>query len=156
ATGGPDPEADEADEEQANGVIGQVGTINAEFVNVRSEPSTTSDVVDQVSTGVEVEIVGGPVDAEEITWYEIQVNVEGGARGWMSADFVDGIVVEEPEDAVESTPEADDTDADEATGEFAEGDVVQLTEDTVRIQIGRASCREREKEAVAAQSMERK
>ncbi len=133
ATGGPDPEADEADEEQSGGVIGQVGTINAEFVNVRSEPSTTSDVVDQVSTGVEVEIVGGPVDAEEITWYEIQVNVEGGARGWMSADFVDGIVVEEPEDAAESTPEADDTDADEATGEFAEGDVVQLTEDTVRI-----------------------
>jgi quercetin dioxygenase-like cupin family protein len=131
ATGGPET-ADDAAAETTSGVIGQIGTINSEFVNVRSEPSTTADVVDQFSTGVEVEIVGGPVEAEDLTWYEVQATTEGGSRGWMSADFVDGIEAEPvaTEAAAEETPAPAESDA---TGTVATGDVVQLTEDTVRV-----------------------
>jgi uncharacterized protein YgiM (DUF1202 family) len=116
------------------GVIGQVGTVNSDNVNLRAEPSTSADVVDQVSTGVEVEVVGGPTEAEDITWYEVQVNVEGGSRGWMSAEFVDGIAepAADTEPTAEATAEAaDGTDA--ASRVFALGDTVQLTDDNVRV-----------------------
>ena len=112
------------------GVVGQVGTVNADNVNLRAEPSTSADVVDQVSTGVEVEIIGGPTEAEDITWYQVQVNAEGGSQGWMSADFVDGIA----QPAAEAEPTAEPTEgADTETRVFAAGDTVQLTDDNVRV-----------------------
>lgn len=133
ATGGPEAEGEAADAE-TNEAIGQIATTNADFINVRSEPSTDSDVLAQFNTGVEVEIVGGPVEAEDFVWYEVQATAEGGTRGWIAAEFLDGLETEpeaaEPTPA--STPEPEEA-AEEDFAEFAAGDVVQLTEDTVRI-----------------------
>ncbi len=130
----------------------QLGTVNADNVNLRAEPSTSADVVDQISSGVEVEIIGGPTDAEDITWYEIRVNVEGGSQGWMSADFIDvaSTPAEETEETdAEPTAEVcarherharpatedatDGTDAEAETRVFTSGDTVQLTDDNVRV-----------------------
>lgn len=138
ATGGPETVADsEATDEEVNTAIGQVVTTNADFINVRSEPSTSADVVDQFNAGVEVEIVGGPVEAEDFIWYEVQVTAEGGSRGWMAADFLDGIETAPAaeETTTPSTPEVTvDEDAGESESpEFAAGDIVQLTDDSVRV-----------------------
>ena len=125
-TGVPETDAAEGTPQANAGVVGQVGTVNADNVNLRAEPSTSADVVDQVSTGVEVEVVSGPTEAEDITWYEVQVNVEGGSQGWMSAEFVDGIT--QPAAGAEPT---DGASAETRT--FASGDTVQLTDDNVRV-----------------------
>lgn len=135
ATGG--PETVEVDgTPQAAGVIGQVGTVNADNVNLRAEPSTSADVVDQISTGVEVEIVGGPTDAEGFTWYEIRVNVDGGSQGWMSVEFIDGITepaTEEEEEPTAAATEEAAGETDTETRTFTSGDTVQLTDDNVRV-----------------------
>lgn len=135
ATGG--PETTEADATPA-ATTPQTATVNSELVNVRTEASTSAEVVDQISTGVQVEILSGPVEAEGFTWYEIRTT-DGGVQGWMSAEFLD---IAEPADLdlagiLESTlPDATteaSTDASTGAAEFAVGDTVQLTDDTVRV-----------------------
>lgn len=131
ATGGPET-ADVQGTPQADGVVGQTATINADNVNMRAEPSTSADVVEQISSGVEVEIVGGPVEGENYIWYEVQV-ADGGNSGWIASDFLDGIT----EPAAEPTPTAAASDTADGTAStsvtFQNGDTVQLTEDGVRI-----------------------
>ncbi len=131
ATGGPET-GDVQSTPQANGAIGQTATVNADNVNMRAEANTTADVVDQVSSGVEVEVIGGPVEGEGYTWYEIQV-ADGGSSGWMASDFLDGLT----EPAAEPTPTAAASDTADGTATsnrtFKDGDTVQITEDGVRI-----------------------
>lgn len=132
ATGGPET-ADAQGTPQADDVVGQTATINADNVNMRAEANTTADVVDQVSSGVEVEIIGGPVEGESYTWYQVQV-ADGGSSGWVASDFLDGIT-QQP--AAEPTPTAGASDTADGTASssrtFQTGDTVQLTEDGVRI-----------------------
>jgi uncharacterized protein YgiM (DUF1202 family) len=103
-------------------------------VNLRAEPSTSADIVDQISSGIEVEVISGPTEADDITWYEVQVNVAGGSQGWMSGEFLDGLAepaVEETEPTDAADEGSDGTGTTETT--FEVGDTVQLTDDIVRI-----------------------
>lgn len=132
ATGGPET-ADVQATPGADGVIGQTATVNSENVNLRAEAATTADVVDQVSSGVEVEVIGGPVEGEGYTWYQVQVTTDGGPSGWMASDFLDGLT--QPTEAATPTPAATDTADGTASSNrtFKDGDTVQITEDGVRI-----------------------
>lgn len=67
---------------------GDTVTTTVEALNVRSEPSTSGEVVDQVFAGSEMEIVGGPEEAEDFTWYEVEV-VDTGSTGWVASDFLE-------------------------------------------------------------------
>lgn len=134
ATGGPETEGVEGTP-QAEETGGQLATVNSENVNLRAEASTTADVVDQVSSGIEVEIIDGPIEGEGYTWYEVQVTAEGGSSGWMASDFLD--MEAAPEEEVEETTSEGTEETSDGTGDsqavFSEGDTVQLTDDAVRI-----------------------
>jgi len=125
ATGGADaPDTDDNDTD----ATGTIVTTNVADLNMRSEPSTDADVVDQLGEGVELEIIGGPTEAEDFTWYEVRVTAAGGNSGWVAADFLDGL------DAIPAATEtASATETPQQTGAFANGSTVSTTEDNVRV-----------------------
>lgn len=119
---------------------GQIVTTNAGDVNMRAEPSVNGEVVDQIAEAVELEVLDGPVDADDYVWYQVRVNAEGGSEGWMVAEFLDGLdatdqpTSEEEVDTSEtdleepgSTPDA------EADGDFPEGSTIVTLEEGVRV-----------------------
>ena len=67
---------------------GDTVTTTVEALNVRSEPSTSGEVVDQVFPGSQMEIIGGPEEAEDFIWYEVEV-VDTGSTGWVASDFIE-------------------------------------------------------------------
>lgn len=60
---------------------------NEAGVNLRSEPTTASDIVDTLALDTTLTITGDPVDAEGYTWYPVQ-NVETGATGFVASNFL--------------------------------------------------------------------
>lgn len=125
---------------------GMTATVNSDYVNLRTDPSTSGEIVAQLNAGVEVQVIGGPTEAEDYTWYQIQV-AETGEEGWIVDQYLDGLDAEDEAAATpapatptaspeatpgSATPEASpEADADTVDGEFAEGDTVELTEDNV-------------------------
>ena len=67
---------------------GDTVTTTVEALNVRGEPSTNGEVVDQVYPGSAMEIVSGPREAENYSWYEVKV-VDTGTTGWVASDFLE-------------------------------------------------------------------
>ena len=134
ATGGADaPELAEGDTDGTDAeATGQVVTTNSDDLNMRAEPTTAADVVDQLAEGVELEVIGGPVEADDYTWYQVQVTAPGGSSGWVVAEFLDGLETE-PEAEPAETPAAAATPAAADTGAFATGDIVVTTDDNVRV-----------------------
>lgn len=114
---------------------GQIVTTNTDNVNMRDEPSVNGEVVDQIGEGVELEILDGPVEAEEYTWYQVRVTAEGGSEGWMAVDFIDGIDAPAPPetDGDGTSADADANATPSAAGEFAVGSTVVTTEEGVRL-----------------------
>jgi quercetin dioxygenase-like cupin family protein/uncharacterized protein YgiM (DUF1202 family) len=111
---------------------GTVVTATEDNVNVRDAASVEGNVVEQVAAGVEMTIISGPEEAEEYTWYEVEIN-SSGATGWVVEDFIEAEGAEEPEDEeeTEATPEGEATPAAEV--DFAEGDAVVVNDSGVRI-----------------------
>jgi uncharacterized protein YgiM (DUF1202 family) len=115
--------------------VGAVVVTNTGSVNARTEPTTGSDVVEQLDEGVELTVIGGPEEADDFTWWQVDVN---GAEAWVAADFIELAnapetepeATEEP--AAESTPAAGTPEA-APDADFATGDIVMLTEDNVRV-----------------------
>jgi quercetin dioxygenase-like cupin family protein/uncharacterized protein YgiM (DUF1202 family) len=131
ATGGAEtPDTAETDDAESS-VVGTIVTTNVADLNMRAEPSTEADVVDQLALGIELEVIGGPEEAEEYTWYQVQVTSGGGSSGWVAADFLDGLEAATPEET--PAPEAASTPAAEAIGTFAPGDIVATIDDSVRV-----------------------
>jgi quercetin dioxygenase-like cupin family protein/uncharacterized protein YgiM (DUF1202 family) len=117
--------------------IGAVVVTTTDSLNLRAEPSTSADPVDQLDAGVELTIVDGPQEADEFTWWQVEVNdSDGPVTGWVAEEFISlpdasAEVTETPTDAA-ATPESGTPEA--ATDEeFAEGDVVVINDDNVRI-----------------------
>ena len=107
-----------------------VVTTNAGGVNMRDEPSVNGEIVDQIDEGIELEVLDGPVDADEYVWYQLRVNTEDGSEGWMVADFLDGL--DAVEEAPEAEPEGDGT-ATDTDAEFPVGSEVVTIEEGVRL-----------------------
>ncbi len=117
--------------------VGQVVTTNTGDVNMRAEPNVNADVVDQLAAGIELEVLGGPEEADDYVWYQVRV-VDGGSEGWVVADFLDGIDTPVADDAGDGT--SGDESGDETTpsstpqaGEFAVGSTVVTNDENVRL-----------------------
>lgn len=112
-------------------------TTNAGEVNMRDEPSVNGTVVDQIGLGVELEVLDGPVEADDYVWYQLRVNTEGGSEGWMVADFLDGLNAEPEAPAVEDEADPEEAEETETTpvddSEFPVDSTVVTTEEGVRI-----------------------
>ncbi len=59
----------------------------AEVVNLRAEPSTEGDIVDELTLGEELVITGPPEEGGDFLWYPVEV-VATGQTGFIAADFI--------------------------------------------------------------------
>ncbi|HEV2066707.1 MAG TPA: cupin domain-containing protein, partial [Thermomicrobiales bacterium] len=96
-----------ADTDPAQIDVGARVVTNDDSVNLREEPTTSADGIDQLGEGVELEVIGGPEEADDLTWYQVEVvGTEGPITGWVAADFISLPGAEEatPEAAAEDAP----------------------------------------------------
>lgn len=137
------PEDEEPGEELTEIGIGATVVTTLGDVNLRAEPSTSANSLLQLAEGVELTVIGGPEEADGFTWWQVQGTVgESPVEGWLAEDFlafVGGAAqatetpeAEETPDA-ETVPEASPSASPVADGEFAEGQIVALTDDNVRV-----------------------
>ena len=112
--------------------IGATVSTNTDGVNLRAEPSTEAEGVDQLDSGVELLITDGPEEADDFTWYFVEVvGSDGPVEGWVASDFISlpgaAAGTPAPTQGITSTPAAEDTET------FAEGDTVVANDDNVRV-----------------------
>lgn len=79
--------AEDPGEASAPDAPAETATVTEDGVNVRSEPSTSGGLVTAANSGDRVVITGDPVDADDYTWYPIQL--EDGTEGFVVADFLE-------------------------------------------------------------------
>ena len=60
----------------------QIGTVNADLLNVRQNPDLTAAKISALPQGEEVKIIG-----EERDWYHITAN-GGSLQGWVAKHYV--------------------------------------------------------------------
>lgn len=114
--------------------IGATVFTNTDGVNLREEPSISADGVDQLGNDVELLITDGPEEADDFTWYFVEVvGTDGPTEGWLAQDFISlpGAApagTPAPAEGATGTPEPA---ADDET--FAEGDTVVANDDNVRV-----------------------
>lgn len=68
-------------------VVGGTATVNDDDVNLRPDASTAGDAVAVLASGDELTIIGGPEEAEDYVWW--QVETSDGTQGWVVEDFID-------------------------------------------------------------------
>lgn len=129
--------------------VGAIIAINTDDVRVRAEATTESDIVGTYTAGTQFELIDGPVEGEDYTWYQVRgLGDLADVEGWLVTDFMDVI---EPAPAGAQSGESDDIDtsiigdvltgavagdstpAADATGELTVGAIVVTTEENVRI-----------------------
>lgn len=124
--------------------VGAMVFTNTDSVNLREEPTTNADGVDQLGEGIELEIVAGPEEADDFTWYQVEVvGTEGPTTGWVVDEFIalpgteaDAATAGTPEGRPDEPPMAGAQNTPEAAGDdetFAEGDTVVTNDDNVRV-----------------------
>jgi quercetin dioxygenase-like cupin family protein/uncharacterized protein YgiM (DUF1202 family) len=130
---------DDGTPELAAGEIGIGATVvtNTEAVNLREEPTTSADVAEQLGIGVELTIIGGPEEADDFTWWQVQLAADDTVTGWVAEDLIslpDAPAEEETPDATEEpAAEEEGTPAAVTDAQFQAGDIVATTEENVRI-----------------------
>lgn len=69
--------------------MGSPVLVNAEGLNVRPEPGLDNTPLFNAALGEGFTIVGGPLQAAGLTWWEIQSPDDPSRRGWAAADYLD-------------------------------------------------------------------
>ncbi len=101
---------------------GAQAQVSASLVNVRTDASASASEVGQLTAGAVVTVTGGPVQADDYTWY--QVNNGSGLTGWVALG---------PPDSPWLEPQASGTPVPTAVGlhvvdrAIKVGDMVQVT-----------------------------
>jgi quercetin dioxygenase-like cupin family protein len=135
------PENDEGEILTEIGIGATVLTTTGSL-NLRAEPSTSANSTTQLDAGVELLVIGGPEDADDYTWWQVQGVVDTSLEGWLASEFLE-LVSGAPSDgtqdstgtseaAPEASPEASPA-ASPVAGEFPVGQIVATSEENVRI-----------------------
>jgi hypothetical protein len=66
--------------------IGATAVVNEDAVNCRGDPTTESAAITQLTVDTTVTILDGPVDAEDYTWWYVEL--EDGTSGWVVSDYL--------------------------------------------------------------------
>lgn len=101
-----------------NVVNAETGTINTTTVRMRREANTSSDVLQLVGLGTEVEVLG-----EENGWYRVEYN---GLTGYISSEYID--VEGDVSSSNDETPNA--TNSEDTSDTSGSGEIVENTTDT--------------------------
>lgn len=107
--------AEESSEAQQEQTVQMTGTINGENVNLRSEPSTSSEVLSKAQTGDVVSILGEVTGDDGNTWYEI---LYGQGSAFVSAEYVT-VTEAESESETEAATEPETAAEEETQSEAA-------------------------------------
>ncbi|MCO5225342.1 MAG: SH3 domain-containing protein [Thermomicrobiales bacterium] len=105
--------------------IGSTVTTTENNVNMRAEASVDAEIVEQIASGVNLEVLDGPVDGDDYTWFKVRVLSAGSAEGWVVTDFI------EPSSA--PTENEGDGTSSESSDAFPVGSKVVTTDNNVRI-----------------------
>lgn len=77
------------DQEPAGEIgVGSVVVTTEENVRIRAEGNAGSNILAALPVGSELEIIGGPAEADGFTWYEV-VAIDEGTTGWTVVDFLE-------------------------------------------------------------------
>ncbi len=131
-----EPAATEEPTTEVSNEIGIGATVRttSPAVNLRAEPGVNTNSITQLDEGIELLVIGGPEEADEYTWWQVQGVEDPSIEGWLAVDFIE-LVAGAPTDGTSQgtpTPEAT-AGATPNAGEFAPGTIVAVTEDNVRI-----------------------
>lgn len=124
--------------------VGATVVTNTDTVNLREEPTTSADGVDQLGEGIELEIIAGPEEADDFTWYQVEVvDTDGPTTGWIVDEFIalpgagsDAAASATPETGTDGPPVAGEQNTPDASADdetFAEGDTVITNDENVRV-----------------------
>lgn len=69
--------------------VGSAVLVNIEGLNVRPEPSLNNVQRFNASLNSGFNVVDGPIQADGLTWWEIQDPADPSRRGWAAADYLD-------------------------------------------------------------------
>lgn len=86
---------------QATGERAKVVGADGGSVNMRSDPSTSADVVTQVPEGTMLDVIGPNRDAEGRTWRNVRT---GSQSGWIASNFLEAVAAPPPPAAASPTP----------------------------------------------------
>jgi len=89
--GGEDPAPTEEGESESTGGAFEVGDLVAvteDNVNLRSEPNTSSEVVEQMSLGDQLRITGAPEEFEDFTFWPVEDEVND-LSGYIVEDYLE-------------------------------------------------------------------
>ena len=75
-------------EHLVEGEKAEVSGTNGYGLNIRTEPSTSSDVHFVASEGTVMDVTSGPQESEGSTWYAVHVD---GYDAWVMSDYVSGL-----------------------------------------------------------------
>lgn len=73
--------------------VGAIVQTTEDNLRIRSDPNAGGDIIVAVPTGTGLEVIGGPEQADNFTWYEVQLTDDEEVSGWVASDFLE--VVEE-------------------------------------------------------------
>ena len=99
---GEEAAAEETEEVEASGTpaatvdfaVGDAVVVNDTSVRIRTDASTTAEVLDTLDLGQTLTIIGGPEEADDFIWYEVES--EGGElSGWVVSGFLEPPSAEE-------------------------------------------------------------
>jgi uncharacterized protein YgiM (DUF1202 family) len=95
----------------------QEGTVTGQSVNVRSEASSSSDILASVVKGDKIDIIGSVTGADGYTWY--QIYIDASKKGYVRSDFVStsGSVSALPNNSETTTTETSTSTGDTVTTE---------------------------------------
>jgi quercetin dioxygenase-like cupin family protein/uncharacterized protein YgiM (DUF1202 family) len=132
--------------------VWETGTIvrtTEDGVNMRAEPSTDADIVNQLNADIELEVVEGPQDSDGQTWYQVRLASDdtGGdwSIGWVAKSFLRAENETATPTATATTPggtpgaspaaspRAGTPVASPSATALKDGDIVVVTENNVRI-----------------------
>lgn len=74
--------------ETAGIVIGGTVTTTDDNVNMRAEASVEAEVVEQLAADVTLDVLEGPVDADDYIWFKVKLQSSAGTEGWVVTDFI--------------------------------------------------------------------
>ena len=69
--------------------VGQTVVTSEENVRIREEASINAEPVDAFVAGTEFEITGEPVEADDYTWYPVQLVADESVIGWVADEFIE-------------------------------------------------------------------
>lgn len=70
-----------------------VATVD-ENLRIRAEASAGGAIITAVATGTELEVIGGPEEADGFTWYEVQLVDDATVTGWVASNFLEVVAGE--------------------------------------------------------------